>query len=66
MTRQRKWQLKKLAQGLCPQCGKEAIASYLCRICADKYNLYQNRRTLAQRSTPLPLHHRFFWCDKYI
>ncbi len=44
LSRQRAWQLRKVADGRCPQCGREVIPNekgvkrYRCDLCSDKAN----------------------------
>lgn len=43
MKRQRKWQLKQVANGRCPRCGNKVTEHYYCETCNDKHNAQQNK-----------------------
>ena len=46
VSRQRAWQLRKHALGLCQQCGKpkDGGSKALCRACYARHNAYQRKR----------------------
>lgn len=50
-TRQRRWQIKKVAEGRCRQCGVERDGNHtqLCELCRKKYNINQNKRNGIKR-----------------
>lgn len=46
ISRQRKWQLKKVAEGKCGKCGKESDTNYLCKSCREKDKETRKRRKI--------------------
>lgn len=54
MSRQRKWQLKKLATGLCELCGKKPISTtYHCVDCAEKQRTRRRNNYRLKHGIPL-------------
>ena len=48
LTRQKRWQVRRLAMGLCRQCGKQKPkCRVLCRECAEKNRALQKRASTA-------------------
>ncbi len=52
MTRQRLWQLKQKALGLCGQCSKPGVGG-LCQACRDKKRLYLLRYGRMRHGKPV-------------
>lgn len=67
ISRQRQWQLKKKAQGLCEICGKERVNASYCethRIKMNKINL-RSQNKMFKNETPEKREKRLEYSRKY-